>query len=167
MDGTDDVTQIVITPGGMTLADWRAIYEGAAARLTAPAWDAIDASAAAVARIVARGERRAMLVGKLLGVELDRQATRGGGGEHPFGLRGREADIFAKGVDGIGESFGRDRGQYLLAQQGDIAVGVAHKFTRQGMGAEKTGGNTDRQFTFQLPCDPEHAAFGFGFQPVS
>jgi histidine ammonia-lyase len=49
MDGTDDVTQIVITPGGMTLADWRAIYEGAAA------WDAIDASAAAVARIVARG----------------------------------------------------------------------------------------------------------------
>ena len=54
MDGTDDVTQIVITPGGMTLADWRAIYEGAAARLTAPAWDAIDASAAAVARIVAR-----------------------------------------------------------------------------------------------------------------
>ncbi|WP_082813323.1 histidine ammonia-lyase [Sphingopyxis terrae] len=55
MDGTDDVTQIVITPGGMTLADWRAIYEGAAARLTAPAWDAIDASAAAVARIVARG----------------------------------------------------------------------------------------------------------------
>ena len=55
MDGTDDVTQIVITPGGMTLADWRAIYEGAAARLAAPAWDAIDASAAAVARIVARG----------------------------------------------------------------------------------------------------------------
>ncbi len=46
---------MIITPGAMTLADWREIYEGASAELSADAWDAIDASAAAVARIVAKG----------------------------------------------------------------------------------------------------------------
>ncbi|MBW8297391.1 histidine ammonia-lyase [Sphingopyxis sp.] len=47
---------MIINPGAMTLADWRAIYEGASATLNADAWNAIDASAAAVARIVARGD---------------------------------------------------------------------------------------------------------------
>lgn len=47
---------MIIKPGAMTLADWRAIYEGASAALDGDAWDAIDASAAAVARIVARGD---------------------------------------------------------------------------------------------------------------
>lgn len=46
---------MIITPGAMTLADWREIYDGASATLDAGAWDAIDASAAAVARIVAKG----------------------------------------------------------------------------------------------------------------
>ena len=46
---------MIIEPGHMTLADWREIYEGASAELSANAWDAIDASAAAVARIVAKG----------------------------------------------------------------------------------------------------------------
>ncbi|MDR7060987.1 MULTISPECIES: histidine ammonia-lyase [unclassified Sphingopyxis] len=46
---------MIITPGAMTLADWREIYEGASAELSADAWSAIDASAAAVARIVAKG----------------------------------------------------------------------------------------------------------------
>ena len=40
---------MIITPGAMTLADWREIYEGAGAELSRDAWDAIDASAAAVA----------------------------------------------------------------------------------------------------------------------
>src|SRR3546814_1027940 len=46
---------MIITPGAMTLGDWRAIYEGESAALDAGAWNAIDASAAAVARIVAKG----------------------------------------------------------------------------------------------------------------
>ncbi|WP_422062046.1 histidine ammonia-lyase [Sphingopyxis sp.] len=49
------MSKVIITPGAMSLADWRAIHEGASAALDADAWDAIDASAAAVARIVARG----------------------------------------------------------------------------------------------------------------
>lgn len=47
---------MIINPGAMTLADWRALYEGASATLNAEAWNAIDASAAAVARIVAKGD---------------------------------------------------------------------------------------------------------------
>ncbi|MEQ8312145.1 MAG: histidine ammonia-lyase [Sphingopyxis sp.] len=47
---------MIITPGAMTLADWREIYEGASAELSEDAWVAIDASAAAVARIVAKGD---------------------------------------------------------------------------------------------------------------
>ncbi len=47
---------MIIKHGAMTLADWRAIYEGASAKLSADAWDAIDASAAAVARIIAKGD---------------------------------------------------------------------------------------------------------------
>ncbi|MFN4357157.1 histidine ammonia-lyase [Sphingopyxis alaskensis] len=50
------MTVVTITPGAMSFADWRAIYEGASAALTVGAWDAIDASAAAVARIVAKGD---------------------------------------------------------------------------------------------------------------
>jgi histidine ammonia-lyase len=46
---------MIIEPGHISLADWREIYEGASAELSADAWDAIDASAAAVARIVAKG----------------------------------------------------------------------------------------------------------------
>jgi len=46
---------MIINPGAMRLADWRAIYEGASAALHSDAWAAIDASAAAVARIVAKG----------------------------------------------------------------------------------------------------------------
>lgn len=50
------MTFVTIIPGAMTLTDWRAIYDGAGAALDAAAWDAIDASAAAVARIVAKGD---------------------------------------------------------------------------------------------------------------
>ncbi len=50
------MTFVTITPGAMTLTDWRAIYDGAGAALDAAAWDAIDASAAAVAQIVAKGD---------------------------------------------------------------------------------------------------------------
>ena len=46
---------MIIEPGHISLADWREIYEGASAELSDGAWEAIDASVAAVARIVAKG----------------------------------------------------------------------------------------------------------------
>lgn len=50
------MTDIILNPGNATLADWRAIYRGAAPRLDDACRPRIEASAEAVARIVARGE---------------------------------------------------------------------------------------------------------------
>jgi histidine ammonia-lyase len=48
------MTVITLTPGRVPLADWRALYRGAAIRLDPACHAAVAASAAAVARIVAR-----------------------------------------------------------------------------------------------------------------
>jgi histidine ammonia-lyase len=50
------LTDITLTAGAATLAQWRAIYRGATPKLDPAALPAIVASAAAVARILARGE---------------------------------------------------------------------------------------------------------------
>lgn len=50
------MTKLVLNPGDTPLADWKAIYRGATARLADTAWPAIAASAAAVQRILAKGE---------------------------------------------------------------------------------------------------------------
>ena len=50
------MTEIILRPGAAPLGDWRLIYRGAGAKLAASCWPGIDASAAAVARIVAKGE---------------------------------------------------------------------------------------------------------------
>jgi histidine ammonia-lyase len=50
------MTDIVLHPGATSLRDWRAIYRGAGARLDPACWPRVEASAAAINRIVARGE---------------------------------------------------------------------------------------------------------------
>ncbi len=45
-----------LIPGEVSLAAWRRVYEGAAPVLAADAWPKVEASAAAVGRILARGE---------------------------------------------------------------------------------------------------------------
>ena len=50
------MTELVLKPGGISLEEWRAIYRGAGARLDPAYWPGVEASAAAVARIVAKGE---------------------------------------------------------------------------------------------------------------
>ena len=47
---------LVITPGSVSLTDWRAVYRGATPTLDPSSRPAIEASAAAVARIVEKGE---------------------------------------------------------------------------------------------------------------
>lgn len=50
------MTMLTLTPGTVTLADWRRIYEGARARLDTACHAAIERSAAAVHAILAKGE---------------------------------------------------------------------------------------------------------------
>jgi len=49
------MTTITLVPGAVGLADWRAIYRGAAALLDPACRPAVRAGAAAVDRIVAKG----------------------------------------------------------------------------------------------------------------
>jgi len=68
------MSAIVLTPGAATLADWRAIWAGAGVRLDPSAAPAIAASAAAVERILARGEPVYGIntgFGKLASVRID------------------------------------------------------------------------------------------------
>lgn len=46
----------VLHPGEVSLVQWKSVYRGAAARLADHAWSVIEASAAAVTRILAKGE---------------------------------------------------------------------------------------------------------------
>nr|WP_312165738.1 histidine ammonia-lyase [Phenylobacterium sp.] len=50
------MNDVVLRPGEVSLAEWRAIYRGASAKLDPASAPAIAASAAAVERILARGE---------------------------------------------------------------------------------------------------------------
>ena len=50
------MTPLVLAPGRVPLADWIAIYRGAAPSLDPACWPAVEAAAASVARILARGE---------------------------------------------------------------------------------------------------------------
>ena len=49
------MTDIVLRPGDTSLRNWRDIYRGAGAVLDSACWPRVEASAAAVGRIVARG----------------------------------------------------------------------------------------------------------------
>ncbi|MGE6696489.1 histidine ammonia-lyase [Hyphomonas sp. NPDC076900] len=50
------MSDIILTPGAVPLSYWRAVWLGAAPRLSAECQDAVAASAAAVARILAKGK---------------------------------------------------------------------------------------------------------------
>lgn len=68
------MTTLVLTPGAVALTDWRAIWQGAPATLDANSAPIIAASAAAVARILAKGEPVYGIntgFGKLASVRID------------------------------------------------------------------------------------------------
>jgi len=50
------MTTLTLVPGEASLADWRAIWRGASARLDPAAGPAVAESAKAIERILARGE---------------------------------------------------------------------------------------------------------------
>ena len=68
------MTTLVLLPGSVSLSDWRAIWQGAPATLDASAAPVIAASAAAVARILAKGQPVYGIntgFGKLASVRID------------------------------------------------------------------------------------------------
>ena len=106
-------------------------------------------------RAVAGGQRRAVQVRQLVGMQLDRQAQRRGPLEDRAGLRRREADALAERIDRVGQAVGRDRRQHLVDDRADVAVGIAAGFGRQRVGAEEGGADRDRPDLAEPPRDPQ------------
>ena len=87
----------------------------------------------------ARRESRAAEIRELVGMQLDRQAKRPGGLEHPRHLVGRERDALAERVDRVGEPAPGDLRQHLGAHQVEVARAVGRVFLGQSVRAEKRG----------------------------
>ena len=88
---------------------------------------------------ILRGERGAMLVRELLGVEADAQAVVRGGLEDALDLFGSEGDGFAKGVDaGRDALLGRRRNQ-LVDDLADIMGAAILLVGGQRMEGEQGG----------------------------
>ena len=111
-------------------------------------------------------ERRAAHVGKLLGVELDRQAMGARRLEHTADLPAVEGDGLAEPVDRVGEAGGGDPGDHLLANKIDVAVGVAVILGGDGMGAEEGGADRHVAERGQAARRREHPRLGLGGQAV-
>ena len=88
-----------------------------------------------------RRERRAAAVGKLIGVQLDRQAERLGLAQNLPGLCNGERDALAKDIDRIGKR--RSRRHDLIAYEGDVIVRAALEFLGKRVRAKERG--LDRQ----------------------
>lgn len=74
MTAAPAIEHIVMRPGEVSLTDWRAIYRGASATRHPDAGEPIRASAAAVERILARGEPVYGIntgFGKLAGIRIE------------------------------------------------------------------------------------------------
>ena len=70
-------------------------------------------------------------------MELHRQAMRLCRLKHAFNLRCRKTDRLAKAINCIGQPSLRRRRNDRIAHMVDIAIGIARKFRRQGMGGEQ------------------------------
>src|SRR5688572_27373870 len=96
-------------------------------------------------RLVLRGERGALLVGELLGVQLYAESEFLRLDEHAFDLYRREADGVAVGVDGVGQSFGNRGRQDLVAHILNVIVRPVLELRRHGMGGEQGRADVDRE----------------------
>ncbi len=112
-------------------------------------------------------QRRAVLVGQLLGVQLDGQAVGMRGLEHALGLRVGKADPLAEGVDRVHQAFGRQLRQHGAANVVDVVVGASGKFRRQRMRAQEGGRHVNRQHVRHLARNAQHFPFRRQVQAIA
>jgi histidine ammonia-lyase len=101
------VTEIVLTPGAVPLAAWRAVLSGATPGLDPACWPAVSESAAAVQRILSRGEPVYGIntgFGKLASVRID-----------TADLAALQRNIVLSHAAGTGEAMPRDVTRLMMA----------------------------------------------------
>ena len=89
------------------------------------------------------------------------------GRKKPFGLRRREGDRFAEGIDRIGETARRDVLEPGPADRVEVAVAVATKLLGKRMQAKVGGLHRHRQIAGQCACHLEQPALRFQIQAVA
>src|SRR5213075_3268024 len=109
----------------------------------------------------------APLIGKLVGVQLDRQSTFFGGIEYARGLRRRKGDALAERVDRIRKLDTGGRGQHLVANQCDIVVSTPGEFGRQRMGAEKSRPDFDSACRREAAGGAQHLELIRGIEAIT
>ena len=108
-------------------------------------------------RAEAGRQRRAAAVAELLGVQLDGQAERAGGGEHALDLRRREGDRLAEAVHGVDQPL-RVPARQPPADGVDVVVRAAFEFGWQRVGGQRggahglAGGGADLAGDAQAAC---------------
>ncbi len=112
-------------------------------------------------RAVSRRQRSPAEIGKLVGVELDREPALPRGVEHSRDLLRREGDTLAEGIDRVREPLLRDRGQHLLRHLRDVALLVAPRLRRQRVRAEEGRRDADVTYLAQTTGDPKRLALVF------
>ena len=78
-----------------------------------------------------------------------------------------ETDVFAEDVDAFKQSLPPHRRQDRLADQRNIAVGVALIFRRRGVGREQRRRKLDAIVVGQLAGDPQHFALVLQIETVA
>ena len=113
------------------------------------------------------GQPRAVEIRQLLRVQLDRQGVGPRGLENPADLGGAEGDALAEAVHGIRRALGRHRRDHVLADEANVAVGIATVFRRNGMGPQEGGADRDRPRLPEAPGGAQHLEFVAGGQAVA
>ena len=118
-------------------------------------------------RAILCGQRGAVLVGQLLGVEPDAQAMMGGGLEQALNLVGRERDGLAKGVDAGREALFRRSGDEPVDDLADIMGAAVALIGGQCVQREEGGNDPHRLVLAELARDPEQPQLAFRLEAVS
>jgi histidine ammonia-lyase len=141
------MTRVVLEPGGVPLAGWRAIYTGAGVELDREAGARIASSAAAVQRILAKGAPIYGLntgFGKLASVRID-----------PADLTQLQKNLVLSHSSGVGEPLPRAITRLMIALKlASLAQGAS------GVRAETVallGAMLEREL---LPCIPSQGSVG-------
>ena len=87
--------------------------------------------------------------------------------EDALDLRGREADVVAVGVHGIGEPLGRGGRQDLVADTLNIVVAPVLELGRHGVGGEQCGADGERQALAERARDAEDLELVVLVEPVA
>src|SRR5512138_1915875 len=100
-------------------------------------------------------------------MQAQRQSELSCSREDPSCLRGRERDVFAEGIDGIGEPPASYFRQHLIAERSDVVIWPTRKLRWHSVRAEERRHDRDAEIASDLASDAQHLELGVEVQAVA